>query len=242
MARSGLPLDLTSGERFRRTLGNVRRDALQTCVVAACVEEAASPLFAEDAKAAINDEPLRVPSVPEEAPFDEGSVDVRDESGSDDSSDSRDDSPQAPWVPDAVPAGTSPVPVPARELATVARGAQSRGEEHRSSSTRAAAVSVTAINATEGLPAWLRETTQQIEWLCSRADPSFQTWAVTVPMDPVTLPETELALQLSHFSITLRFRTRSEHSARLVSRHRSHLLAMLEELPGLPSIIDIDLE
>jgi len=242
LARGGLPLDLSCGDRFRRTLGTVRRDALQADAEATCLVEAGPLLFTDDAKAATDDEPLRVPTnEPDEAPVDK-SVNERDESNSDDASDSPDDASPAPWVPDATSTGTASTPTHPRELGTVLRGVNPRGEENSSSSTKAAARSTTAIEPTDGLPAWLHETAQQIEWLCSRADPSFQTWAVTVPMDPAALPETELALQLSHFSLTLRFRTHSEHSARLVSRHRGHLLALLEKLPALPSTIDIDLE
>jgi hypothetical protein len=242
MAKGGLPLDLTCGDRFRRTLGAVRRDALQTGAEVARLEEAGLPLFTDDARAAIKDESRRAPtSEPDEALLDK-SVAERDEPGPDDTSDSPEDSPQAQRMPDAKTIGTVPAPTAQRELGTVQGGANSRSDENGSSSTKPPASGTTAIKSTDGLPAWLHETTQQIEWLCSRADPSFQTWAVTVPMDPTTLPETELALQLSPFSLTLRFRTHSEHSARLVSRHRGQLLALLEKLPALPSTIDIDLE
>jgi len=243
LARSGLPLELNCGDRFRRTLGTARRDNLQAGGdEEVCLLEAGPPLFTDDAKAAIDDEPLRVPTDESDETALDKSVDERDEPSSDDTSDSPDDATHAPWVPDATTTGTASTPTTPRELGTVLRGANPRGEENSSSSAKAAVRRATAIEPTDGLPAWLQETTQQIEWLCSRADPSFQTWAVTMPMDPVTLPDTELALQLSHFSLTLRFRTDSEYSARMVSRHRGQLLALLEKLPALPSTIDIDLE
>ncbi|AVT01383.1 hypothetical protein C8242_02310 [Paracidovorax avenae] len=91
-------------------------------------------------------------------------------------------------------------------------------------------------------PAWLQDTVQRIEWLCAQADPAFQSWSVTVPMDPAVLPESEVALTLSPYAMSLRFRTQSSESARLISLHRDPLRAQLEALGPGQRGIDIDLE
>ncbi|WOI44531.1 type III secretion HpaP family protein [Acidovorax sp. BLS4] len=91
-------------------------------------------------------------------------------------------------------------------------------------------------------PQWLRDTAQTITDLCLRADPAFQSWAVTVPMDPKVLPECELALGLSSYAMTLRFRTMSSESRHLISKHRDQLHGLLARLGTAHRSIDIDLE
>ncbi|WP_111879056.1 type III secretion HpaP family protein [Paracidovorax anthurii] len=91
-------------------------------------------------------------------------------------------------------------------------------------------------------PAWLQDTVQRIAWLCAQAGPSFQSWAVTVPMDPEVLPDCEVALSISPYAMSLRFRTGSPRSAHLISLHRDPLRAQLEALSPGQRGIDIDLE
>lgn len=91
-------------------------------------------------------------------------------------------------------------------------------------------------------PAWLQDTVQRIAWLCSRADPAFQSWSVTVPMDPAVLPDSEVLLSLSPYAMHLRFRTGSPEAAHLISLHRDPLRAQLEALGPGQRGIDIDLE
>lgn len=235
------PLELAGQDRFRRTLGALRRDAPQAALDAAVFNDASPPVFADAARAAAWDGSFL--SAIEESPTETRS-DPRDDAPADDSDegrgDSSGDSSAEPAPHEAVPPGTEPAPAPLPWLAAPRGREGLHGDEHPAPTK--AVGGIAAVDATQGAPAWLVETARQIEWLCARTDPAFQTWSVTVPMDPETLPETELGLSLSHFSLTLRFRTRSEHSAVLVSKHRSQLQALLEKLPALPQNIDIDLE
>lgn len=87
---------------------------------------------------------------------------------------------------------------------------------------------------------WPEQMAQTIAALCARAAPSFVNWTVTLPMDPLVLPETDLRLSLSQHWLSLRFITQSAHSHHLVSTHRHKLLEQLELLPQLPHGIDIE--
>jgi len=88
---------------------------------------------------------------------------------------------------------------------------------------------------------WDEELVQAIVTLCVRSDPSFEAWAVVVPMDPRVLPQTELHLSFSRHRMSLRFHTQSAQSVRLLSRHRPSLATMLQQaLPGTREI-DIDI-
>jgi hypothetical protein len=87
---------------------------------------------------------------------------------------------------------------------------------------------------------WPEQMAQTIAALCARAAPSFVNWTVTLPMDPLVLPETDLRLSLSQHWLSLRFITQSPHSHHLVSTHRHKLLEQLERLPQLPHGIDIE--
>lgn len=89
-------------------------------------------------------------------------------------------------------------------------------------------------------PEWERDLARRVGLLCRRADPAFQSWQVTVPLDPAVLPETDLHLSLSPHRLALRFQTQSSYSLRLVSEHTGRLVALLEQ--ALPYARDIDVE
>ena len=144
--------------------------------------------------------------------------------------------------PEAIAPRTEPGPPPGRSAPTGDRhgdGGPPREREERGH--RATAPAGTAPPAAPA-PAWLQDTVQRIAWLCSRADPAFQSWSVTVPMDPTVLPDSEVALSLSPYAMHLRFRTGSPESAHLISLHRDPLRAQLEALGPGQRGIDIDLE
>ena len=88
--------------------------------------------------------------------------------------------------------------------------------------------------------AWPEQMAKMIAALCTRADPAFVTWTVTVPMDPQVLPDTELRLHLSPHWLSLRFATQSQRAARLISLHRPRLQSQLEHMANLPHGIDIE--
>ncbi|MFD2301049.1 type III secretion HpaP family protein [Paracidovorax citrulli] len=141
--------------------------------------------------------------------------------------------PTCPPPPDPVP---PPPPACGRQDGDASR---QRGQD---SGAGPSAASAPARPAAADAPAWLQDTVQRIAWLCAQADPAFQSWSVTVPMDPAVLPESEVALTLSPYAMSLRFRTRSCESARLISLHRDPLRAQLEALGPGQRGIDIDLE
>ncbi|MFD1839887.1 Type III secretion protein (HpaP) [Paracidovorax cattleyae] len=157
------------------------------------------------------------------------------------SPDTADSAPDAPAAPSDTPSPPLPVPAPAqqprqaRQDGDTSRQQQDPGAEHPGPASPAGAAAAEA-------PAWLQDTVQRIAWLCAQADPAFQSWSVTVPMDPAVLPESEVALTLSPYAMSLRFRTRSSESARLISLHRDPLRAQLEALGPGQCGIDIDLE
>ena len=88
--------------------------------------------------------------------------------------------------------------------------------------------------------AWPDQMAKMIAGLCTRADPAFVTWTVTVPMDPQVLPDTELRLHLSPHWLSLRFATQSQRAAGLISLHRPRLQSQLEHMANLPHGIDIE--
>ncbi len=142
-----------------------------------------------------------------------------------------------------LPPSPAPAPPPPPQAPPQARqdGDTSRQPRHDSGAEQPGAAAP-ARPASADAPAWLQDTVQRIAWLCAQADPAFQSWSVTVPMDPAVLPESEVALTLSPYAMSLRFRTRSSESARLISLHRDPLRAQLEALGPGQRGIDIDLE
>lgn len=87
---------------------------------------------------------------------------------------------------------------------------------------------------------WDAALVDTVATLCRRADPSFVGFSVTVPMNPETLPHTELRLTLSPHYLQLRFQTQSTRSHDLVLRHLGPLRAMLAQ--ALPDSRHIDIE
>ncbi|SFD77810.1 type III secretion HpaP family protein [Paracidovorax konjaci] len=141
-------------------------------------------------------------------------------------------------VHDAAAPPPSTQPPACRDTASLSRERQGSQESEDSPADAASRVNA----APQAPPAWLQDTVQRIAWLCAQADPAFQSWSVTVPMDPAVLPECELGLSLSPYAMSLRFRTSSSESARLISLHRDPLRAQLEALGPSPRGIDIELE
>lgn len=103
----------------------------------------------------------------------------------------------------------------------------------------AQAPAITAPTAAAG-EGWAEQMAQQVVGLYRRADPAFVTWTVTVPLDPLVLPETELRLHLSPHWLSLRFATQSPQSAHLVLLHSPRLQLLLQQTPELPHGIDIE--
>jgi hypothetical protein len=89
---------------------------------------------------------------------------------------------------------------------------------------------------------WDRDLADRIALLCKRADKSFQSWSVTVPLDPAVLPDTELSMSLSLERLALRFQTHSSYSLALVTRHKQRLVASLERALPVTFSRDIDVE
>ncbi|AVS92530.1 hypothetical protein C8246_12845 [Paracidovorax avenae] len=147
--------------------------------------------------------------------------------------------PDTPLPPAPSPA---PAPPPPQAPSLARQDGDSPRQPGQDSGAEQSGAAAPARPAAADAPAWLQDTVQRIAWLCAQADPAFQSWSVTVPMDPAVLPESEVALTLSPYAMSLRFRTQSSESARLISLHRDPLRAQLEALGPGQRGIDIDLE
>jgi len=78
-----------------------------------------------------------------------------------------------------------------------------------------------------------RELADRIARFCSMADAGGDSsWAVTLPMNPVVLPDTLLHLQLSPSSIAIRFETPNARSLQLISDNADALRVRLAEALG----------
>ena len=143
--------------------------------------------------------------------------------------------PPPPESPDPLPAALPPWPW----MRSAGLAGERGGSETPHDSPMPAATGV----APDGdAPPWLGDIVEQVTSLTAGSDARFQHWAITVPLDPQALPDSELRLTLSPGTMALRFRTGSGDAAALVSRHRDALRARLEALPSSPPAIDIDLE
>ncbi|KQV99317.1 hypothetical protein ASC87_21260 [Rhizobacter sp. Root1221] len=225
---------LGAHDRFRRNLGLPRTEPSPREAPAG---EALMEVLAAMPVPAFN------PTLPWNDLLSQDDAPTRD-SASEEPAEPPDDSQPPEAGSDDLPPPSIPIPLPARFFTVPAppAGEPAHDRDRDQETARGGIGAVSAIKRADGTPAWLLEAARQVEWLCARADPAFQTWSVTVPMDPKVLPDSELALSLSPYAMTLRFRTVSEHSATLISRHRSQLQALLEQLPSMPHNIDIDLE
>lgn len=112
-------------------------------------------------------------------------------------------------------------------------------DEARSPEPRPQPPAIEPVAATD-TGRWTEDAAQKIATLCNRADASFAHWSVTLPMDPQALPETDLVLSLSPYGLSLRFRTQSALSSRLIDMHKPRLQALLGRTRGLPQDIAIE--
>jgi hypothetical protein len=96
------------------------------------------------------------------------------------------------------------------------------------------------INATASRQRWPEELTSAIATLCHKASDQFTSWRVCVDLDQETLPQSELWLEASPQRLSLRFKTLSPLSFRLIFAHRDRLTALLKE--RLSSSRDVDIE
>jgi hypothetical protein len=92
----------------------------------------------------------------------------------------------------------------------------------------------------EPVEGWADRMARMVATLCSRADPAFVTWTVTVPMDPDTLPQTELRLHMAPHWLSLRFASESPRAVQLILAHRERLVALLRRAGGVPHEVDVE--
>jgi hypothetical protein len=92
----------------------------------------------------------------------------------------------------------------------------------------------------EAAEGWADRMARMVATLCSRADPVFVTWTVTVPMDPDTLPQTELRLHMAPHWLSLRFASESPRAVQLILAHRERLVALLRRAGGVPHEVDVE--
>ncbi len=115
------------------------------------------------------------------------------------------------------------------------------GEEHTDAMLQNQAQQTDRINATASRQRWPEELTSAIATLCHRAGDQFTSWRVCVDLDQETLPQSELWLEASPQRLSLRFKTLSPLSFRLIFAHRDRLVMMLKERLTSSSR-DVDIE
>jgi hypothetical protein len=134
----------------------------------------------------------------------------------------------------------------AKTSRTTSTGQRSQARRHDTSDQRYRASTPKAMPwqcaGLDGPPPsnWDSTLADRIAHLCRRADPSFISWSVTVPLDPRVLPESELHMMLSQDRMQLRFQTQSSYSMGLICDHKQHLVSLLER--ALPGRREIDVE
>jgi hypothetical protein len=115
------------------------------------------------------------------------------------------------------------------------------GEEHTDAMLQNQAQLTDRINATASRQRWPEELTSAIATLCHRAGDQFTSWRVCVDLDQETLPQSELWLEASPQRLSLRFKTLSPLSFRLIFAHRDRLVMMLKERLSSSRDVDIDI-
>jgi hypothetical protein len=95
----------------------------------------------------------------------------------------------------------------------------------------------------EGLESqhWPDDVVATTALLCQRAGDQFTGWRVAVPLDPEALPETELWLEASPQRLSLRFRTLSAWSVRLILAHQDRLVGLLRQRLGASRVVDVEI-
>ncbi len=91
------------------------------------------------------------------------------------------------------------------------------------------------------LQRWPQDVVSATALLCQRAGDQFTGWRVAVPLDPEALPETELWLEASPQRLSLRFRTLSAWSVRLILAHEERLLGLLRQRLGSSRVVDVEI-
>jgi type III secretion control protein HpaP len=86
------------------------------------------------------------------------------------------------------------------------------------------------------------ELAHRVAALCTENEEGPETWSITLPIDPETLPETVLRIQASHGCMKFRFSTQSSKSVRVISQHMPALVSLLENALHTHGQIDVDLE
>jgi Type III secretion protein (HpaP) len=103
--------------------------------------------------------------------------------------------------------------------------------------------SAAAMPQIEGVEAqhWPQDVAATAITLCQRAGDQFTSWRVAVPLDPEALPETELWLEASPQRLSLRFRSLSAWSVRLILIHEERLVSLLKQRLGSSRDVDVDI-
>jgi Type III secretion protein (HpaP) len=126
-------------------------------------------------------------------------------------------------------------------LAASSSSQWSKGEEHTDTMLQNQAQLNDRIQAKASLQHWPEELTKAITTLCHRAGDQFTSWRVCVDLDQETLPQSELWLEASPQRLSLRFKTLSPLSFRLIFAHRDRLTLMLKEHLGSSRDVDIEI-
>ncbi|HEU4459592.1 MAG TPA: type III secretion HpaP family protein [Methylibium sp.] len=88
---------------------------------------------------------------------------------------------------------------------------------------------------------WTRAMVGVLASLHHRASPTAEGWTVTLPADPVVLPDSCLRIEVSPHWMSLRFATHSPESHRLLSTHAQDLVRSLQKELGDRRQIDLEI-
>ncbi len=216
------PVDPRQAERFARALGSTRRVAAPTPVERA-------------------DRAERVERVERQTREDKAeTAGPRDVSSG---STARSSSAGSTATPKPATGASGQRPLPP-VVAVAGPAAQETAEEdgrfHTSPVVHPPLPTLPVVNWTPLPQGWDAALVDTISLLCRGADPHFHSWTILVPLNPETLPHTELRLSFSPHRLQLRFSTQSTRSLALVSAHHDALRSLLRQ--ALPDDRHIDIE
>lgn len=208
------PVDPRQTERFQRALGAVRRAVTPVVADKSEKTEKADKLDRTDrADKAERSEPARGGAT------------------------------AAPPSRPAVSGGGQKPPPPVTAVRSVAarETAEEDGEIRATPVVHPPLPTLPAVNWTPLPDGWDTALVDTISLLCRSSDPNFHSWTILVPLNPETLPHTELRLTFSPHRLQLRFSTQSTRSLALVSAHHDALRDLLRQALPDDRHIDIDI-
>jgi hypothetical protein len=154
--------------------------------------------------------------------------------------DGADVAPQNAAADDTPAPRPAPRPVPAMVVQPAAMTWSDAEPWQQAWRDGALSMAPSAIEGAQSQP-WPQDVAAAAVVLCQRAGDQFTSWRVAVPLDEEALPETELWLEASPGRLSLRFRSLSAWSVRLISMHEERLLLLLRQRLGSSRDVDVEI-